>query len=139
MLARLISVVLILPVMVTALASCARTEEAATVAVTLDDFSIAARPSVTAGSVELRVRNAGGAVHQMNVFRTDLEPGDIPRQAGRVIVEGVPGIDFLGRTASLASGDLERLDVDLSPGRHLLLCSIPRHFEQGMWTVVRVK
>lgn len=91
---------------------------------------------VRAGEVTFVVRNRGGSAHDFIVIKTDLAADKLPldgqtqtaREDGRV-----DGIELLG------PGKSGNLRVTLAPGRYVLICNVPTHYELGMRTELTVK
>ncbi len=111
--------------------------EASEVRVIMSDFQFALDTGmVVPGSVTFRVENAGNVVHEVAVFRTDLEASDIPVDGDR-IVESVPGLEEIGEVDA-EPGHANVVTMDLSPGRYMLICNVPGHFQNGMWSVLEV-
>ena len=122
-----------------------------TVAVTLAEGSLKPdRAEVRAGRVTFDTRNAGRAEHELLVVRTDLAPGALPmglegpavKLAGDVVL-GVPhthGSHEAKRAATrhVAPGSSRRETVVLKPGKYVLLCSLPGHYESGQRAALTV-
>ncbi len=135
--------VLSLPVLV--LAACGGEDTGAAggagstdVAVSLADFSIT--PDVTslpAGSVTFAIENDGTQEHEMVVIRTDLDAAVVPVEGDQAEEES-PGLQPMGEVEDLEPGDSSDLTLTLDPGRYLLICNYPGHFQKGMWSVIQV-
>lgn len=69
------------------------------------------------------------------MFRTDLAPSDVPVDGDR-IVENVPGLEEVGEVD--AEPGHTDVTMDLSPGRYMLICNVPGHFQNGMWSLLEV-
>lgn len=105
--------------------------------VALSDYDISpAQGLIGAGRVTFTVQNAGTVEHEMEVFRTDLVASDIPVRDGR-IAEDVAGLEEIGEVEA-DPGHADVVTLDLSPGRYLLVCNLPGHFQNGMWTELEV-
>jgi plastocyanin len=65
----------------------------------------------------LTVVNEGGIAHNLTIER-----GPDPRDE----------TDRLAGTDSFLKGDSEQLRVDLTPGRYVMVCTVPGHRELGM-------
>ena len=109
---------------------------------------------VRAGRVTFDARNVGRAEHELLIVRTDLAPDDLPmglegpavKLAGEVVL-GTPHShstsDHQARRAALRHvkpGSARRETIVLEPGKYVLLCSLPGHYESGQragLTVVR--
>ncbi len=116
------------------------TSKPAADAVTLKDFAIApASSSVPAGLIDFTVTNNGPSPHELLVFRTDLDPGKLPLGA-----DGRVNEDAEGMTRVFDSGD--NIDVSasktfntaLTAGRYVLVCNLPDHYKNGMYTTFTV-
>jgi uncharacterized cupredoxin-like copper-binding protein len=108
------------------------------VAVTLAEYEI--RPAVTtlsAGEVTFAIENVGATVHEMVVVRTDVAIADMSVEGG-VTNEEAQGMTPIGEVEDVESGESTDLVLTLEPGRYVLLCNLPRHFEQGMVTEIEV-
>ncbi len=86
--------------------------------------------TVPARPVTFEIHNEGQSVHELAVIRTELPADDLPQKGGAVD-EAAAG-ELLGRTEYLASGAADVLTLDLEPGRYVLICNIPGHYQQGM-------
>ncbi|EKO3379452.1 hypothetical protein NI390_19095 [Vibrio fluvialis] len=91
-------------------------------------------PSVVEGSVSFEVINSSKTmVHEMLVVKVNNFHESLPYQTNeaRVIEDKVQ--DF-GEVSELEPGQSGSLTVNLKPGKYLLLCNIPGHYEMGMFT-----
>lgn len=99
--------------------------------------------TVRAGRVTFDTVNAGRAEHELLVVRTDLAPEKLPmglegpavKLAGDVVL-GVPHSHSVHDNARAAvrhvkPGLSRRETIVLAPGRYVLLCSLPGHYESG--------
>lgn len=89
--------------------------------------------STVAGSVTFDVENAGDQPHEFVVVQTDLAPGELPTEEGKVDEEAAE-VEVLDRTENLDSGGSASLSVDLEAGDYALICNIPGHYQSGMHT-----
>lgn len=115
-----------------------------TVGVTLAEGSLKPdRATVRPGRVTFDTVNGGRVEHELLVVKTDLAPADLPmglegpavKLAGDVVL-GVPhshGLHEAKRAASrhVQPGSARRETVVLEPGKYVLLCSLPGHYESG--------
>jgi uncharacterized cupredoxin-like copper-binding protein len=143
---RLLIVVAVAALSVIGLASAAGGSDAPRVAVTLAEGKLSVdRPTVPAGKVTFDARNDGRGDHELIVVRSDLAPGKIPvglegpslKLAGPVVL-GEPHVHRaheFGRTTAtsrhIRPGSSRRETVRLTPGRYILLCTLPGHYESG--------
>jgi hypothetical protein len=114
-----------------------------TVKVTLSEFEVVADPdSVEEGDVTFDVDNDGDETHELVVVKTDFEAADLPAESDGSVNEGADGIDVIGETDEIDSGDSDSRVFGLDPGKYLLLCNLVEdgesHFKQGMWTAFEV-
>ncbi len=116
-----------------------------TVAVTLDEFSIAADPgSAPAGAVGFSTENAGEEPHELVIARG--VPSDI------TVVDGAPdeaglGDSLLGEIEAFAAGETCEGTFELTAGDYVLFCALVEeeadgtlesHYEEGMVTTFTV-
>lgn len=92
--------------------------------VVLDDYAFHPREVSVERGQALTVRNQGGTAHNLTI-----EPGPNPRRdTGEV-----------AGTPSFLRGDGERLQMDLPPGRYVMVCTVPGHRELGMFGTLTVR
>ncbi len=114
----------------------AETAAARSVAVRLVDYRLL--PSVTklpAGPVTFAVHNTDNVPHNFVVLRTNIAPASLPVTGRHGRAEEVGRV---GGTQVLYAEQTRRLTLNLSPGRYLLICNVPGHFQRGMVAVLRV-
>jgi uncharacterized cupredoxin-like copper-binding protein len=95
------------------------------------------RSSVSAGTVEFSVTNAGKVTHEVVVLKTDLPEGQIPADAaepGKVSEDA-----SVGETGDMAPGAVKNVTLDLAPGKYVLICNQPGHYAAGMHVAFTVK
>lgn len=117
--------------------------------VELDEWNLTpSADTVAAGSVTLGQTNTGAQEHELLIVRTALPADQLPiglegvspATAGRVVY----GKQHSHHTGTKARGrhlqprDTKRERVRLRPGRYVLLCSIPGHYEAGQRAALRV-
>lgn len=116
-----------------------------TVAVTLQEFAVAADPaSVPAGSVTFDVTNDGpDDVHEFVVIATDLGPTELPVDEDGAVEEGGEGMEVVDEIEDIPVGESPSLTVDLEAGNYVLICNILQeeadgtleaHYTEGMRT-----
>ena len=93
-----------------------------------------------AGAVEFVVKNAGKEPHEFVVLKNDLSGKELPLK-GDKLDEEAKGLKNLGEIGEdkLKSGATEKLSLNLTPGRYLLVCNLPGHFKAGMKAEFTVK
>lgn len=109
--------------------------------ITQKDMVIQMSPAtVPAGLVEFIVKNEGTKPHELVIFKNNLLNQQLPIKAGNLDEESkglknVGGID----QSKLKSGATQTLQLNLSPGRYLLVCNQPGHVQAGMKAELIVK
>jgi uncharacterized cupredoxin-like copper-binding protein len=122
---------------------------ASTVAVTLQEFAVIPDvASVPAGMVTFDIENTGpDDVHEFVVLQTDLAADALPVDADGAVTEDGDGITVIGEAEEIAVGGTAQLDVDLAPGKYVLICnilqtepdgSLEAHYKVGMRTPFEV-
>jgi uncharacterized cupredoxin-like copper-binding protein len=133
-----------------AIAGPSDARSARVVSVLLDDGVLDAdRGAVRAGSVTLLARNTGAQEHELALLRTDLPADRLPvglsgvryAGAGRLVVGTAHGhahVADRGHPGHIAPGGRDRVRVDLTPGRYVLLCNLPGHYAAGQRAALTV-
>lgn len=111
-----------------------------TVAVTLQEFAVAADPgSAPAGSVTFDVTNVGpNDVHEFVVVKTDLGPTELPVDDTGAVKEGGEGMEAVDEIEDIPVDGNEQLTVDLDAGNYVLFCNVysedekEAHYSEGM-------
>jgi plastocyanin len=107
------------------------------------DFDITlGSSSASSGDVTFNVENNGPSTHEFVVFKTDLAEGSLPtkKENGAVIVdEEGTGVTHIDEIEDLAKGDSQDLTVNLKPGKYVVLCNLPTHYQLGMHAAFTVK
>jgi uncharacterized cupredoxin-like copper-binding protein len=104
----------------------------AAVAATEKDFSIAIDPTeVAVGEVTFTINNEGPSAHEFVVIESDTAPGDLPVEDGLVSEDGVT---VIGEAEDVAPSTTVPLTLELEAGQYVIICNLPGHYEQGMYT-----
>jgi hypothetical protein len=116
------------------------------VAVTLDEWSVAAEPaSAAAGEVTFDVRNDGAEPHELVVVKAG-SPSELTVVEGRVDEDALPAGTFVGEVEAFPAGETCEGTFELAAGNYVLFCNIAEtedgelesHFEEGMATTFSV-
>ena len=94
------------------------------------------KPSVATvrpGPVTFVVRNAGGIPHEFVILRTNRQPRALPMKGSQAVETGE-----IGEIEELKPGQTKRLTVRLGPGKYVLLCNLPGHYQAGQSAAFRV-
>jgi hypothetical protein len=136
-----------LAVVAITLAACGDEEERSTVNVTLREWELAPDvDSVVEGEVTFNADNEGQEDHELVVIRTDFAADDLPAEDDGSVDEGADGVDVIGETAEMESGDNDSRVFTLDPGSYVLLCNIVHeeggekhvHYAEGMFSAFEV-
>lgn len=117
-----------------------------TVDVTLQEFAVSTDPStIDAGEVVFEVTNEGpDDVHEFVVFRTDLEPTELPTDENGAVDETGEGLEAIDEIEDIPVGETMSVTVDLEAGNYVLICNIwdgdeqEAHYQEGMRTTFTV-
>lgn len=105
-----------------------------TIAATLTEFSIALdKKSAPTGKIVFNAKNDGAVAHELVVVRTDLAQDKLP-------IDTTAGIVDESKLTSL--GEIEEFDAKksesgtftLAPGKFVIFCNVPAHYQAGMHT-----
>ncbi len=107
--------------------------------VQLGDYALVAPDNLAAGTYEFTIDNVGKLAHEMVVFRTDLDPKDIPLDAEGGADEKGKGMALVDEQEDIKAGATEKLRVDLPAGRYVFGCNVAGHWAKKMYRVVTVK
>jgi uncharacterized cupredoxin-like copper-binding protein len=109
--------------------------------VTLTDYNISLPgTTLSPGSVTLQIANAAGQQHELLVFATDLAPASFPKSPDGSVDEEGPEITKVSDGDNINPGGTQTRTVDLTkPGNYVLICNLPGHYAQGMYTTITVR
>lgn len=95
------------------------------VVMTLSDYTFALSKPLTAGRHVIRVENAARQPHEVEIVR--LAPGKTAEDVAAWMrdPQGPPPVSAIGGVAGMDSGMSNTFEVDLEPGKYLLLCFVP--------------
>ncbi len=109
------------------------------VPIVLKEWSVAVTGALKAGSASFTITNSGTVPHELLVFKSDLDPSAYPMNSAGDIIEDGPGVTLVSDGENIEPGGTQSRTVDLSAaGTYLVVCNIPGHFKQGMFTVLTV-
>jgi uncharacterized cupredoxin-like copper-binding protein len=109
----------------------------AEVHVDLDEWSIEAdKTTAPAGNITFKAENHGTTTHELEVFTigSDVDIARLPAAGAKADPEGA-GAEEIGeiKEEDLPGGAEAEATFDLEPGRYLMICNVPGHYEQGMY------
>ena len=103
--------------------------------VTEMDFSIEpASTSADAGPITFDIQNEGPQTHEFVVFKTDLDPADLPTNDDGTVDEEGKGVKHIDEIEDIAPCTAQSLSVDLDAGNYVFICNLPGHYASGMHT-----
>ena len=118
------------------------------VTVVLTDFRV--QPDATqakAGRLTFSVMNKGVSTHELVIIRTDLDPAALPRKeakephsigTGYLVIEDDVRIETIDEIEEFPAGTRQKKAVFLDPGRYVLFCNIPGHYDKGMYASLHI-
>jgi hypothetical protein len=107
-----------------------------TVRVTERDFKISAPKRISAGPVRMLVNNKGPVAHELAVVHKPK--GHLPIGPDGIIVDEDKLEPLEVDELEPEDPGLHTLDLNLRPGRYVLICNMTGHYKGGMHTSVRV-
>lgn len=87
-----------------------------------------------AGKLKLTLVNEGKAEHELVVLKTDQPAAGLKVSGGRV-----DEADSVGEISETAPGATKSATLTLGPGRYVLVCNIPGHYQGGMRGTLTVR
>ena len=94
--------------------------------------------SIPAGEVTFQVTNTSkGTIHEMVVFPLDKGETQLPINKDEERIDEDSAHD-LGEVSEMDPGQSGALTLNLKPGKYVLLCNVPGHYMNGMWSILTV-
>lgn len=106
------------------------------------------KDTVRAGTTRFVIDNVGSMHHEMAIFKTDLDPADLPlTDEGKVDEEKAGLVAEAVYTRPLRGDEDHRIrdgrgvdfTVDLPPGKYVLLCNLAGHYTKGQYVAFTVE
>ena len=119
-------------------------EPTGSVAVTMDEFTLAASPAeVAAGTVAITADNQGNLFHELVVVHWDGAPGALPLNDAGGADQMQFRDDEVGRIFDFVANTSCTARFDLEPGTYALICNLvddgfSPHYSQGMYAELTV-
>ena len=112
---------------------------AATINATLRDDAIQLdNSSVAAGKVTFTVTNSSAKlVHELVVLQPDMAEDKLPVKASGKVDEAK--LKNKGEIENIAPGKSKKVTLKLAPGKYVLVCNMPGHYQMGMHTAFTVE
>jgi len=103
----------------------------------LDEWSVRVDPPSITGRAIVNIggHNHGKYPHQITVIQTDLDPAQLPISQARVDVKAIgEPVAAFDVPASDGGQGLQVVSAEMKPGKYVIFCAIPGHYQQGMYT-----
>ena len=111
--------------------------DGSTVGVSMRDWEIVLDPTTApAGAITFDVTNDGPTTHEFEIFSGDVDPSSLPVESGVAVTDGLTLID---EVEDVTAGATAELSVDLEPGTYAMICNLPEHYQEGMFTALVVE
>lgn len=91
---------------------------------------------VHAGDVTFQVTNHGAAPHELAILKADAPADDLEVHDGVVHEDDY---ELVGKIQDIMPGAQKEATFHLEHGTYVLLCNLPGHYQQGMYTTLTVK
>lgn len=95
-----------------------------------------------AGTSTIEAPNEGKVEHELVVFKSNLDPAKLPTDSsGEVDEEKLEqeGAEEAGEIEDVEAGESKSGEFDLPPGKYVMFCNLPGHYQRGMYGTVTVK
>ena len=97
------------------------------VKVQLKEFKVLPSPlTAKRWYVSFSVKNTGKIDHELVVLKTNVPPAKLPVKGGKAVETG-----RVGRVGPLKPGASKSLTLNMKPGKYVLLCNLPGHYQAG--------
>jgi hypothetical protein len=126
------------PAPIASASSVASASPAGSPSVSLTEWKVILSGTIKSGKTKLTINDIGVAAHELLVFKSNLAPSAFPTDKSGDIEEDGPGVKLLSDGENIDPGGTQTRTIDLAPGTYFLVCNIPGHFKQGMFTEVTV-
>jgi uncharacterized cupredoxin-like copper-binding protein len=90
--------------------------------------------SAQAGRVTITARNDGKVVHELVVLKTNADPAQLPMKGAKVDES-----TSVGEIADVEAGATKKVTLKLAPGKYVMVCALPGHYQGGMYGSITVK
>lgn len=110
-----------------------------TVEVALNDFDLKLSPETMAsGEVTFRATNAGPSTHEFEVF-SGADEVDITALPVEDDVADTTGLTLIDEIEDVTPGSEAELPISLDPGTYAIICNLPEHYAEGMYSTLTVE
>jgi uncharacterized cupredoxin-like copper-binding protein len=82
-------------------------------------------------------------VHEFVVFRTDLAEDALPTTTDDkdqlIVDEEGAGVEHVDEVEDVQVGSDQDFEVNLTPGKYVVICNLPQHYDSGMHAALTVE
>jgi uncharacterized cupredoxin-like copper-binding protein len=93
-----------------------------------------ANPELARGTLAITAENKGKTEHELVLLKTNADPSKLPKKG-----DGVSEKDSVGEIPEVAPGQDGSATFDLKPGKYVMVCNIPGHYDAGMYGTLTVR
>lgn len=105
------------------------------ITIAMTEFAMEPKDAVAkAGKVTITGPNNGKVVHELVLLRTDADPAMLPMM-GNDVDESTA----VGEIADVEPGATKSMTLTLKPGKYVMVCALPGHYQSGMFGTVTVE
>lgn len=109
-------------------------KQATTLRVSMTEFKFTpANPELARGRLEITATNKGKTPHTLVLLKTDADPSKLPKRGDNVSEK-----KGIGEIPALAPGESAAHTFDLKPGKYVMVCNVPGHYDAGMYGTLTV-
>jgi uncharacterized cupredoxin-like copper-binding protein len=110
-------------------------KQATTLPVSMTEFKFTpANPELARGRLEITATNKGKTPHELVLLKTDANPSKLPKRG-----DGVSVKKSVGEIPALVPGESAAHTFDLKPGKYVMVCNVPGHYDAGMYGTLTVR
>jgi uncharacterized cupredoxin-like copper-binding protein len=110
-------------------------KQARTLDVSMTEFKFTpSDPELDAGNVVIKASNDGSTSHELVLLKTDADPNELPKEGSGVSEKG-----SLGEIPDVPAGESATHAFKLKPGKYVMVCNIPGHYDAGMYGSLTVR
>jgi len=110
-------------------------KQVTTLGISMNEFKFTpANPELPRGPTEITATNKGKTSHELVLLKTDTDPSKL-RKRGK----GVSEKKSVGEIPETAPGQSGSETFDLKPGKYVMVCNIPGHYDAGMYGTLTVR
>ena len=111
--------------------------------INMSDYAFSPKdPTTNAGTVEISAPNQGQLQHELVLLKTNQPAGSLPTlKNGEVDEEGLEakGVDSPGEIEDVGPSQTKSGTFKLTPGKYVMICNLPGHYQRGMYGTLTVK